>query len=223
MALLSTKEKFEREQDERQRAWDLLRKIPEYKNDYEMTIKLRNKKSKSNLLKIKGIEDKWGFGTLENPDEELPNFGFLNFFSDYNPEVSGHNSTVDFGGIEHFFKKKGVIYDPEDNACNDLESPSEVTVKIDIEAPIGVILEELKLGLEHIKSLFDIPKKNTSSHDHLTFLVGTLQNIGLNKSEIINRLTSKEDLSLPYDHGIREARRKRITRHFKKPDTKVET
>jgi len=223
MALLSDKKRLKREQEECQLAWNLLSTVPEYIKDYNLMVKLRARKSKSNSLKIKAMEKKWGFGTLENPDEESPSFEFLNFFSNYNPEVSRNKRTVDFGGIEHFSRKNGVIHDPEDNACDELKSPSEVTVKIDIEAPIEVILEEVKSGIKHIKSLFDIPKKNTSSHDHLTFLVDTLQNIGLKKSEIIKRLTSKEDLSLPYDHGTREARRKRITRHFKKLDTKVAT
>ena len=222
MSLLSEKEKLDREHEERQQAWDLLRTVPEYKEDYELTVKLRAKKSKSDSLKIKEIEKKWGFGTLEKPEEKRPNFEFLNFFSDYNPEVSRNNSTVDFGDLKHFYRKEGVICDPNDNACNELESPSEVTVKIDIEAPIGAILEELKSGLKHIKALYDIPKKNTPSHDHLSFLVDTLQRIGLNKSEIIDRLTPKHVRSLPYDHDEREARRKKITRCFK-PDTKVAT
>jgi len=216
MALLSEEKKLGREHEERQQAWNLLRNVPEYIKDYEQTVKLRAKKSKSNLQKIKEIEEKWGFGTLENPEEERPNFEFLNHFSDYNSEVSRHNSAVDFGGIEHFYEKDGVIYDPNGNAHKELESPSEVTVKIDIKAPIGAILEELKLGLKHIKALYDIPKKNTSSHDHLIFLVDTLQNIGLNKSKIIDRLTPKHVRSLPYDHDEREARRKQITRCFKK-------
>ena len=220
MALLSEEKKLGREHEERQQAWNLLRTVPEYIKDYELTVKLRAKKSKSDSLKIKEIEKKWGFGTLENPEKKRPNFEFLNFFSDYNPEVSRNNSTVDFGDLKHFYRKEGVICDPNDNACNELESPSEVTVKIDIDAPIGVIIKELKSGLECIKALFNIPNKNTPSHNHLAFLVDTLQNIGLNKSEIINRLTCKKLLSLPYDHGDREARRKKITRCFK-PDTKV--
>ena len=215
MSLLSAKDKFENEQQEREEAWKLLRNIPEYKEDYELTVRLSAKKTKSNLQKIKEIEEKWGFGTLENPEKERPNFELLNFFSDYNPEVSRNNSTVDFGDLKHFYRKGGVIYDPNDNACNEPESPSEVTVKIDIEAPIGAILEELKSGLKHIKALYDIPKKNTPSHDHLTFLVHTLQDIGLNKSEIIDRLTPDEKKIPPYNPKRREARRKEITRCFK--------
>jgi len=216
MSLLSEKEKLDREHEERQQAWDLLRTVPEYKEDYELTVKLRAKKSKSNSLKIKAIEKKWGFGTLENPEEKRPNFEFLNFFSDYNPEVSRNNSTVDFGDLKHFYRKGGVIYDPNGNACNGHESSSEVTVKIDIDAPIGAILKELESGLKHIKALFNIPKKQTPSHNHLIFLVDTLQNIGLNKSEIIDRLTPEHIISLPYMHEDREARRKQISRCFKK-------
>ena len=216
MTLLSAKDKLKNEQLEREEAWKLLRNIPEYKEDYELTVKLRAKKSKSNSLKIKAIEKKWGFGTLENPEEERPNFEFLNHFSDYNPEVSRHNSAVDFGGLDDFYRKDGVFYDPNDNVCSELESPSEVTVKIDIDAPIGAILKELESGLKHIKALFNIPKKQTPSHNHLIFLVDTLQNIGLNKSEIIDRLTPEHIISLPYMHEDREARRKQISRCFKK-------
>ena len=216
MALLSDKDKFEREEEERQQAWDLLRTVPEYIKNYKQTIKLRTNKSKSNSKKIKVIEEKWGLGTLENPDKKRPSFEFLNFFSDYNPEVSRNKSTVAFGGIEFFYRKDEAIYDSNDNKCNGIESPSEVTATIDIEAPIGLILKELKLKLEHIKTLFDIPKKNTSSHDHLTFLVDTLQRAGLSKSKIINRLTPKHIISLPYDDERRESVRKQITRRIKK-------
>lgn len=215
MTLLSKEKKLEREQKECREAWKLLSNIPEYRDDYKATVKLGAKKSKQNLLKIKELEKKWRFGTLANPDEG-PSFEFICFFSDYRPEVSRHNSTVDFGGLEHFYRMDGVIYDPGDNACNEIESPSEVTVKIDIEAPISVIIKELKSGLKHIKALFDIPKKNTSPHDHLSFLVDTLQRIELNKSEIIDRLTPKDIKSLPYDHEDREAARKQISRRINK-------
>ena len=225
MTLLSAKDKLKNEQLEREEAWKLLRNIPEYKEDYELTVKLRAKKSKSNSLKIKAIEKKWGVGILGNPEEERPNFEFLNHFSDfeflnhfsdYNPEVSRHNSAVDFGGLDDFYRKDGVFYDPNDNVCSELESPSEVTVKIDIDAPIGVIIKELKSGLENIKALFNIPKKNTSSHDHLTFLVGILQKIELNESEIIDRLTPEHVRSLPYEHEARQSVRKQISRRIKK-------
>jgi hypothetical protein len=214
MALLSDKKRLKRELEECQLTWNLLRTVPEYIKDYNLTVKLRAKKSKSNSLKIKELEEKWGFGTLENPEEGL-SFEFLNFFSEYNPEISRFNSTVDFGDVIHFYRKEGVIYDPEDNACNELKSPSEVTVKIDIEAPIGVILEELKSGLKHIKALHDIPNKNTPSHNHLAFLVATLKRIGLKKSEIIDRLTPDDLKNPPYNIKRRAAKRKEIRRCFK--------
>jgi hypothetical protein len=216
MALLTEKDKFKREEEERQQAWDLLRSVPEYIKAYKQTVRLRAKKPKSDSKKIKAIEEKWGFGTLENPEEERPSFEFLNFFSDYNTEVSRNNSVVDFKGLENFSRKRGVIYDPNDDPCEKQTPPSEVTVKIDVEAPIGVILKEIKSGLEHIKSLFDIPNKNTSSHDHLVFLVDTLQRAGLSKIKIVNRLTPKHIISLPYDEGQRESVRKRIIRRIKK-------
>ena len=216
MALLSDKKRLKREQEECQQAWDLLRTIPEYIKDYKQTVKLKERKSKSNLQKIKELEVKWKFGTLVNHDDKSPSFEFFCFFSDYNPEVSRNNSVVNFGGIEFFYRKDEAIYDPNDNKCNGIESPSEVTATIDIEAPIGVILKEFKLKLEHIKALFDIPKKNTSSHDHLTFLVDTLQRAGLSTTKIVNRLTPKHILSLPYMHEKRESARKQITRRIKK-------
>ena len=95
-------------------------------------------------------------------------------------------------------------------------TPPEVTVKIYIEAPIRVIIKELESNIKHIKALFDIPKKNTSSHDHLTFLVDTLQRAGLSTTKIVNRLTPKHILSLPYMHEKRESARKQITRRIKK-------
>jgi hypothetical protein len=215
MALLSDKKRLKREQEECQLAWNLLKTVPEYIKNYKQTVKLKERKSKSNLQKIKELEEKWGFGTLENPEEEWPSFEFLNFFSDYNSEVSRNNRTVDFGGIEHFHKKDGVVYDPNDNPCKDLMTPSEVTVKIDIEAPIRVIIKELESNIKHIKALFDIPKRNTLSHNHLAFLVDTLQRVGLNKSEIIDRLTPDKLKKPPYKISLKKAIIKKITRCFK--------
>ena len=60
MALLSEEKKLDREHEERQQAWNLLRTVPEYIKDYELTVKLRAKKSKSDSLKIKEIEKKVG-------------------------------------------------------------------------------------------------------------------------------------------------------------------
>jgi len=215
MVLLSDKKRLKREQEECQQAWDLLRTIPEYIRDYNFTVKLRDRKSKSNLQKIKELEVKWKFGTLVNHDDESPSFEFYCFFSDYNPEVSRNNSTVDFGDIIHFDRKDGVICDPEGNPCDKEKPPSEVNVKIDIEAPIGVILEDIKSGIKHIKALYDIPNKNTPSHNHLAFLVATLKRIGLNKSEIIDRLTPDDLKNPPYNIKKRNAKIKEITRCIK--------
>ena len=94
-------------------------------------------------------------------------------------------------------------------------TPSEVTVKIDIEAPIRVIIKELESNIKHIKALFDIPKRNTLSHNHLAFLVDTLQRVGLNKSEIIDRLTPDKLKKPPYKISLKKAIIKKITRCFK--------
>ena len=208
MANVSSDDRYNREENERIRAWSILRKIPEYIADYASAQK--------GLLSAKQVMSKWGFAPLTNPENDGVNLEFADYFSSYIPEVSRFEKVVDFEGIDNFSREGNVIIDPNNDPIDVSGLPQFISLKINIYAPTTVLINEFQSGVEHIKSVFKIPAKNSSTHDHLEFLVQILVKAELAKKDIIDRLLLDDLKDSDYDDVRRQAYRKRIVERVNK-------
>lgn len=213
MSLLSDKKRFSNETEERNRAWGLLKKIPEYIDDYKKSIN-QPKESKHHL------KNKWGFWPLCDPSQKRGSFEFLNFFSSYIRDVDRFICHLDFDGLNEFYRiKRGdetILCAPSGNEIEDIVLDSTIEATIDISAPIMVLCKEFKEKIEHIQSTFQISPKNQKKHDHLEYLSITLLQIGYTEKEIKELLLQEDIKKLPYDDEIRKAAIRSIARRLSK-------
>lgn len=213
MAQTSPENQFDRENEERQKAWNTLKTIPEYVVDYERSLKLNPTVVTE---QIKKFENRWGFYPLCDPAAEFPSFDFLNSFSSYVSEVDRFKEVVNFKGLDLFSRnKEGALLDPNGRYCEDKNLPDEVEIKINIKARPTVIMNELKTKLANIQAIFGFNTGNSRMHDHLDYLVKLLVKNGFSNEEVQDRLTPPEIKKLGYDHEMRKSCRERIYERIK--------
>lgn len=198
MATLTDEEKFENEVDERKEAWNKLRTIPEYIQDYN---DIKNEKFKEGSPELERIKNTWGFWPLEDPESKNGNFDFICNFSSYIPDVDRFQSGINWNGFEYFSSKDGYLIDPNGYRGEKIDKVSPfINAEIDLRIPLHVLRKEFEDRIREFKSILDLQKQNTKKHDHIDYLILCLKKLKLDNKEIINRLLPIKYQSLKYDN-----------------------
>lgn len=219
MAKLTNKQRYELKQhkkyrienEERLKAWNILRKVPEYKKDYHSSLSIKSKTSK----KAKDLENKWGFFPLADPTKDDQNFEFLNYFGSYSEEKDRFKDITFFEGLEFYSRDKNKIYDHEDMLVTK-PLPKTITVKISIYEPQTVIIEEFREKIKHIQKTFQIRPKKSPHHHHKEFITIVLKNAGLDESSIKKHLTPPDLKDEKCTNNFKDSSRNTISYWIKK-------
>jgi hypothetical protein len=203
-----------------QEAWNLLKRVPDYKTDYKQQED--SIKSKKNIEKLqKQIQAKWGYSPLDDPSNEKPSFHFACFFEGFLGKGDLQELAVGIRSLKIYsFKKRKHINFPVNYATYGeftfFDSDNKIGIDIDLSASDNIIFNQLREILLYIRKRHSIRKTSIAKYDPQTFVVKILRQIGYTNKKIEYFLTPKQHRKKPYDDSRRESYRKQITRRLKK-------
>lgn len=210
MATIKSEDRFKNEEIERNIAWNILRSIPEYQNDYDHSLNLDPQSDKA---KIQALKEKWSFYPLIDYRSKYGGLDFMFLFYNYKDDVTPSQSSVSLGGLEMITKdKEGNLRDIEDQIISIDQILPLVNVEVDITKPTEIILDELKIKLKNLKALMSLPKFNSKKHDHLEFLSQMLYRAGIPFDKITKYLMSEDKKKLDKNHERIIALKKQLRR-----------
>jgi len=198
------------ERDEWHKAWDVIRGLPEYKEDFKQSQ--NNKTSKGKL------EKKWGF-TLNNPEEGNPSFDFFVYFKTCceSNQMPRDEVIRDACWLSFFYEYEGIVYDGNDDALKDQTKPKYLDISVDLKAPVYKIKETVEALVLKWRDIYKIKQRKTDRDiDYTQFLIDILKRIGYTKKDVHRFAMTEEKKKLKYCNKLKLAEWKKIHRYFNK-------
>ncbi len=205
---------FESGMTECQKAWDLLRKTPEYRKDYNKQ-KDSTKAQKGSKSMEACLWERWGFFPLDSPCNKKPSFQFSCYFESSLGKSALQEQAIGVGELEFFPNDKNrPVCTPGDGEHETFRN--KIKVDINLSAPDNIILGQIKKLLMRTRKSYKIDRKSTVKYDAETFIVGMLKKIGYSNRKIEDFLTPEEHRGESYLDSPRESYRKKAYRRIKK-------
>lgn len=206
--------------DEITKAWNWLRSLPEYKEDYKMQ---KGYKKKTIIGDVYETKYNWGFAPLIDPKEtfgphKVAPIEFVNVFSKIigqNPFRSGINyknlNAIDLWCIEH---KKEYLRMKKKYGYKKKKLPKYVTIEIDPKKPLRYITREIGDYLKRVKKVYNVKdERPRASETNLVFKAYVLKNLGKSEKEI--KKTIKPPTNNPLANESRTKSAARISKKAK--------